>query len=54
VTAERRVARYLLALAALARECADKPALWPVFLRVLRLVPSTVAELEREGRRLAA
>ncbi len=33
------------AIAALAMECASQPKLLPVFLRILAMVPHTVAEL---------
>ena len=50
---EDRVDTYLLALGALCLELARAPQLLPVFLRVIKLVPSTVAELRR-SERLAA
>ena len=44
---EDRVDTYLLALGALCLELARAPRLLPVFLRVIQLAPSTVAELLR-------
>ena len=44
---EDRVSTYLLALGALCLELARAPQLLPVFLRVIRLAPSTVTELRR-------
>jgi hypothetical protein len=46
-----RICTYLRAIAAPALECADRPALWPLFLRVLVMVPATLLELRR-GERL--
>jgi hypothetical protein len=48
------ITSYLRAIARLALEVADRPSLLPVFLAVLRLVPSTIAALQRAQRRLAA
>jgi hypothetical protein len=48
------VRNYLLGLSRLALEVADRPSLLPVFLAVLRLVPATLAALQRAQRRLAA
>ena len=47
------VARYLEGLAALCLEVARQPRLLPLFVRILKLVPGTLAELQR-ARRLAA
>lgn len=44
---EDRVSAYLVALGWLCLELARAPQLLPVFLRVIRLAPSTVAELRR-------
>jgi hypothetical protein len=43
--ADLRSCTYLRAIAALALECADKPWLWPLFLRVLAMVPGTMRGL---------
>jgi hypothetical protein len=48
------VAQYLLGLSRLCAEVARNPKLLPSFMRVLRLVPSTLAALQRAQRRLAA
>jgi hypothetical protein len=42
-----RVSQYLLALGALSMEVARRPALLPVFLRIVALVPGTIIELVR-------
>ncbi len=44
---------YLLALSRLCQEVAREPRLLPTFFAILRLVPSTVRELEQQ-RRVAA
>jgi hypothetical protein len=49
-----RVARYLVALSSLCLEIARQPHLLPLFVQVIRLVPSTLAELQWAQRRLAA
>ena len=51
-----RICTYLRAIAALALECADRPWLWPTFLRVLAMVPGTMRELAGAARtkRIAA
>jgi hypothetical protein len=41
------VTTYLRGLSMLCMECAAQPRLLPVFLRILAMVPSTVAELQR-------
>ena len=43
------IPRYLLALSALAREVADRPALLLPFLAILSKVPATLMELRRES-----
>jgi hypothetical protein len=48
---DHRIRAYLRAIAALALECADRPVLWPPFLRVLAMIPGTIGELMlRDGR----
>jgi hypothetical protein len=49
-----RVSLYLRQLGLLCLEVADNPKLLPTFLRLIVLVPATVAELRRDSRRLAA
>ncbi len=46
---EDRVDTYLLALGALCLELARAPQLLPTFLRLIKLVPRTVAELRRRA-----
>jgi hypothetical protein len=54
VTRHERVALYLEALAKVCLEVAAEPRLLPTFLRLVALVPATVAALRHEERRLAA
>jgi hypothetical protein len=49
-----RVRVYLLAVSALCREVADRPALLPMFIEIIWLVPRTLAKLRKDTRRLAA
>ena len=51
---DHRVSQYLRAIAALALEVAEHPELLPLFVRIIALVPQTVAELSRDRRRIAA
>jgi hypothetical protein len=44
----------LLGLAQLCAEVAERPYLLPVFLQVILLVPTTLASLRKDTRRLAA
>jgi hypothetical protein len=48
------IERYLRGLGSLCSEVSSQPRLLPVFLAVLRLVPGTIAELQRESRRRLA
>jgi hypothetical protein len=54
MTAERRMAGYLRQLGKLCLECADRPALVPLLVGIIKLVPETLRELADETRRLAA
>jgi hypothetical protein len=42
---------YMLGLSRLCAEVAGTPALLPVFLQVLRLVPVTIARFDRQLKR---
>jgi hypothetical protein len=49
-----RVRVYLLAVSALCREVAAKPASVQKFVDIIELVPETLRELKPDARRLAA
>ena len=48
------ITSYLRAVGLLALEVAARPALLPLFLRILQLMPATLAELAGQHRRIAA
>ena len=48
------VVGYLHALAAVAQEVAARPWLLPIFTEICKLVPSTILQLARDERRIAA
>jgi hypothetical protein len=54
MTHDHRVTQYLEAIARLCLETSRNPALLPVFVQLVAMVPATIVSLRREQKRLAA